>query len=274
MKTVIWLGFMVSTWEIVSAAQCKEISFTSDQCRNSSEITIASQKISKPSEDVRIKLTSPNVEVTWLCGSSRERLAWGEEANQIRANFRKDGTVQWTIYNCDDLSGPERAGIKCSDEAFSTACPGGTNDTCVFEVSRSTSFIDNTTTTVQVTGEFAHEVAGSTTAKISGSITHEVSKATVVEFQEKSYIIIPSGYRFCSYSDAISIRDENAPTGYKYQCSLTKFVQTHLSYSGPCSNHPKCSTHVCIASPSSATKVTFSFLFMFIPHAAIKIFAY
>ena len=276
MTIAILSFFLVSTLEIVAAAQCKEVYFTSDKCRSSREITVAGQKVPKPSEDVRIKLTSSDVEVTWFCGSSRERVAWEGKANQIRVNFRADGTVQWTVYNCDDLSGPERAGIECSDEAFSTACPGGTNDTCVFEVSKSTSFIDKTTTTVQVSGEIAHEVTESLTARISGSITHEKSKATVVEIQHKSYIIIPAGYKFCSYSNARSIRDVLAPTGYKYQCSLTNFVQTKLSYNGPCSTLPKCSTHVCIAKgTSSAAKLTLSFLLMFMAHVSNQwIFVY
>jgi hypothetical protein len=265
---------LVSMLRVVAAAQCKEIEFTSDKCSSSSVITIASQKVYKRSEDVRIKLTGSHSEATWFCGSSKERLAWGEAANQIRVNFLSDGTVQWTVYNCDDLSGPERAGIECSDEAFSTACPGGTNDTCVFEVSTSTSFIDKTTTTVQVSGEVAQQVSASTTATISGSVTQERSMAKKVEVNQKSYLIIPAGFKFCSFSDAKSVKDVLAPTGYKWQCSLTKFVQAKLSYNGPCSNLPKCSKNVCIAERSGAAKSAVSFLLIMITHAAVVIVAF
>ena len=277
-RTVATLGIIslcfVSMFQTVAAAQCKEIEFTSDKCRSSNEITIASQTVFKGSKDVRIKLTGSHTMATWFCGSSKERVAWGEAANQIRVNFLRDGTVQWTVYNCDDLSGPERAGIKCSDEAFSTACPGGTNHTCVFEVSTSTSFIDKTTNTVQVSGEIAHKVTEKTEAKISGSITHERSKATVVTFEQKSYLVLPAGFKFCSCSDAESVKDVLAPTGYKWQCSLTKFKQTKLSYNGPCSDLPKCSKRVCIAGISAAAKSAFSFLLVMLTHATIVIFAF
>ena len=263
----------VSMFQIGSAAQCKEIEYTSDKCRSSNYIKVASQTVLKGSEDVRIKLTGTQIEVTWHCGTDKESVKWGKPANQIRVNFLADGTVQWTVYNCDDLSGPERAGIECSDEAFSTACPGGTNGTCVFEVSRSTSFIDKTTTTVQVGAEVSQEVTSKTSGKISGSITQERSKATVVEYNHKSYLVIPAGFKFCSFSHATSIKDVLAPTGYKWQCSLTQFMQIKLSFSGPCSQRPKCSKHVCIPGRSGAAKTAFGFLLFMLAHATIVVFA-
>ena len=262
-----------SMFQIGSAAECKEVEYTSDKCRSSSYIMVASQRVSKGSEDVRIKLTGTQNEVTWHCGTDKESVKWGKDANQIRVNYLTDGTVQWTVYNCDDLSGPERAGIKCSDEAFSTACPGGTNGTCVFEVSRLTSFIDKTTTTVQVSAEVSQQVTTEASGKISGSITQERSKATVVEYKQKSYLVIPAGFKFCSFSDATSIKDVLAPTGYKWQCSGTQFVQTKLSYSGPCSERPKCSKHVCTPGRSGAAKTAFRFLLFMLAHATIVVFA-
>jgi hypothetical protein len=268
---------LVSIFQVCAAAECKEVEYTSDKCRSSSYIKIASQRVNKGSEDVRIKLTgSQGGQATWFCGTDKESVKWGgKDANQIRVNFLTDGTVQWTIYNCDDLSGPVEAGIECSDEAYSTACPGGTNDTCVFEVSTSTSFIDKTTTTVQVSAEVTKQVTSQAQGKISGSITQERSQAKVIEYNHKSYLIIPSGFKFCSFSNAKSVKDVLAPTGYKWQCSGTNFVQAKLSYNGPCSKLSKCPKHYCIPdAPGGAAKSAFSFLLFILTQAAFVVFAF
>lgn len=279
--TVAIVAFsIVCLFQVVRASQCKEVYFTSDKCRSSSYITVVGQRVLKGSRDVRIKLGAPQTESTWHCGDSRERLGWDDNANQIRVNFLADGDVQWTVYNCDDLTGPVQAGIQCSDEAFSTACPGNANSntTCVFEVSSSTTFIDKTTTTAQVTGSVAATVSSQVTAEVSGSLKFERSKATQVTFGQKSYLVIPGGFKFCSYSDATSVKDVLAPTGFKWQCTLTKFVQTKLSYAGACSDLPKCSKRVCIAGQpagSGAAKSVFSILPIVVAYNVIvQIFAF
>lgn len=249
-------------------SECKRIEYTQDKCRSSEIITIASQEIRKGAEDVRVKLIGLQKKDHWFCGNTKEELAWGEEANQIRVNFKNDGTIQWSIYKCDDLSGPVAAGIKCADEAYSTACPGDpkSNVTCVFEVEESTSFIDKTTTTVQVEGSVAKDVKG-ITGDISGSVTHERSKATVRKFGTKSYLVIPAGFKFCSYSNAASVKNVQAPTGFEWQCSGTQFVQAKLSYTGTCSSLPKCKSRLCSASRSRGAKLALNVLIIGIAYS-------
>lgn len=244
------LSLVLVAWALHAsyAASCKQVEYTEEKCRSSSTVTFASQRIRKGSRDVRITLSQRESELSWHCGNSKERVAWGEPANQLRVNYLSDGNVQLTVYNCDDLSGPKKAGEICSDEAFSTACPGikGSNHTCVFQVSTSTSFIKEASTTVEITGKLAKDIKGGASAEISGGISHTQSNTKIYKYEDKSYLFIPAGYRFCSFSIATSKKDVLAPTGYKYECSETYFRQTEVH--GGCSGEKKCEKRQCISS--------------------------
>ena len=264
-----------SLFQVVPASlQCNEVYFTVDKCRNSSYIEVGGQKVLNGTNDVRIKLTGFQTEATWFCGSSKGqgRLAWITGANQIRVDFFANGTVQWTVYNCGELSQALQDGreYECSDEGFSAACPGdaSSNTNCVFEVYSSTTFTDKTTTTAQVTGSIAAKVSEKVTAEISGSTTRERSKAIEVKFGKKSYVVIPAGFKFCSYSDAKRVSG-------KWQCSLTKFVQTKLSSDPrPCSDLPKCSKRVCVACGSSGVKSMLNMLPFAFAYVVVQIFTF
>lgn len=101
------------------------------------------------------------VDVRWFCGSSKERAAWSKPANQLRVFYRSDGTIQWSVYECTDLSGPTKAGEKCAVPENTEFCPkfdGADSNACVFELKKSTSNVNSKTTTISVDGKIRAEV--------------------------------------------------------------------------------------------------------------------
>ena len=165
----------------------------------------------------------------------------GKDANQVRVSYL-EGVLHITAYMCDDLSGPTEAGKRCALDAYSSACPGDTrrNHTCVYEVEKAFFSAEKTTNAVEVGVETSQFVKG--LAPLI-KITHGKTVLKTVSYQSKSYVVIPAGYRFCSFTDAVTVKNPQAPTGFEWKCSLPKFFQAKTS--GACSDDSRCEKSTC-----------------------------
>ena len=140
----------------------------------------------------RIQLPDLQTSVRWFCGGTAERAAWSTPANQLRVFYRSDGTIQWSVYKCTDLSGPKKAGENCAVPETTEFCPkfdGANSSACVFELKKSTSQVNSKTTTVSIEGKLRGEVekqAGPLTAKgsaeVTGGFSQSYTKAKVVSY--------------------------------------------------------------------------------------------
>ena len=166
-----------------------------------------------------------------------------KRANQVRVSYYPNGVLRITAYMCDDLTGPTAAGKQCSLHAYSSACPGETrnNDTCVYEVEKAIFSAEKTTNAVQV------GVATSTLIKAlpdSTKVTHSKTELKTVNYQlSKSYVIIPAGYMFCTFTDAVTVKNPQAPTGFEWKCIPPKFSQAKTS--DACSDDSRCEKSIC-----------------------------
>ncbi len=133
---------------------------------------------------------------------------------------------------------------------YSTACPGqvGDNHTCVYEVKTTRFSSDTVRKAVQVTTEVAVRVREKARVSVGVSHTKEHTVVNTYSVDSRSYIVIPAGYRFCSFSKVVSKKDYLAETGFKWSCKLPTFVQTNM-ISGRCTNLAQCESK----SPCSTT---------------------
>jgi len=248
---------------VAAQSNCKFIEFTSDKCRSAGYITVADQKVYKqkggqPEAEVskRIQLPGLQREVRWFCGSSAERTAWGTPANQLRVFYRSDGTIQWRVYKCDDLSGPKKAGENCAVPETTEFCPkfdGVNSSACVFELKKSTSHVSSKTTTVSIEGTLRAEVekkAGPLTAKgsaeVKGGVSHSFTKAKIVTYESRQFLVIPPGFSFCAFTNNTSVADDLSPTGFRWRCSFPEYIQAQERFSnGRCTSLQICDIGVC-----------------------------
>lgn len=145
--------FSLKDNSVLAQSECTLVENTSDKCHSANYIKILEQEVHKGMER-RIKLPGRQREIRWLCGSSEERTAWDTPANQLRITYQSDGTVRWSVYDCPDLSGPTKAGLRCAVPETTEFCPkfnGANSSTCVSELKKSTSHVEQKTTTVSVT---------------------------------------------------------------------------------------------------------------------------
>lgn len=183
--------FSLKDNSVLAQSECTLVENTSDKCHSANYIKILEQEVHKGMER-RIKLPGRQREIRWLCGSSEERTAWDTPANQLRITYQSDGTVRWSVYDCPDLSGPTKAGLRCAVPETTEFCPnfnGANSSACVSELKKSTSHVDQKTTTVSVTGTLRAEVekkAGPLTAKgsaeVQGAVSHSITKAKIVTY--------------------------------------------------------------------------------------------
>ena len=191
---------------------------------------------------MRIQLEGPTREVSLYCGRYSDTYSWKyakKDGNQIRVTFLQ-GHLHIKVYWCDSFDGPRKAGIHCAIEAFSTACPGRVdhNHTCVYEVVTKRFSGESIRNVVEVETEVAVRVRKFyVSAGASHTKEHTVVKTYSVE--SRSYVVIPAGYRFCSFSEVISKEDYLAATGFKWSCKLPTFVQTNM-ISGRCTDLSLC----------------------------------
>ena len=78
---------------------------------------------------------------------------------------------------------------------------------------------------VEVKAEIAARVKK---ADVSAGVTRTKEHTVVNTYSvnSRSYIVIPAGYRFCSFSEVNSVKDHLAATGFKWECKLPTYLQT------------------------------------------------
>lgn len=270
----------------VKAENCEAVEFTSDKCRSADHITVLGQRVNK-GETKRIKLPSDSEkQVRWYCGSSEERTAWDKPANQLRVMYQNDGSIRWSIYKCADLSGPKEAGLNCAVPETTEFCPkfeGANSSACVFELKKSTSNVNQKTTTVSIEGTLRAEVekkAGPLDAKgsaeVTGGVTHSVTKAKIVTYESRQFLVIPPGFSFCAFTNNTSVPDNNAATGFRWRCSFPSYIQAQERFSnGRCTGLEICGVGVCgrTAAESGGDSVQIGFMVLIICMLAfIRIF--
>lgn len=260
---IAMLCFSLCAITVKAQSNCEFLEFTSDKCRGAEFIIVVDQRVDKQKEgqpeaetSKRILLPDLQTHVRWFCGSSVERTAWSKPANQLRVFYRSDGSIQWSIYKCADLSGPKKAGERCAVPETTEFCPkfdGANSSACVFELKKSTSNVNSKTTTVSIEGTLRGEVekqAGQLTAKGSAEVKVGVSqsftKAKIVSFESRQFLVIPPGYSFCAFTNNTSVPDVHAATGFRWRCSFPEYIQAQERFdNGRCTSLKICDVGVC-----------------------------
>lgn len=260
---VTMLCFSLHSIVLTAQSDCTFIESTSDKCRSANFITVEDQRVNKQKEgqpeaetSKRIQLPGLQREVRWFCGSTEERAAWSTPANQLRVFYRSDGTIQWSVYKCADLSGPKKAGENCAVPETTEFCPkfdGANSSACVFELKKSTSNVNSKTTTISVEGTLRGEVekkAGPLTAKASAEakvgVSHSFTKAKIVTYESRQFLVIPPGYSFCAFTNNTSVPDVHSSTGFRWRCSFPEYIQAQERFSnGRCTSLKICDVGVC-----------------------------
>ena len=204
-------------------------------------IEVEGHRVRLGAHNLRIQLEEPMKLVSVICEHLSFVIPFGndKQANQVRVSFLR-GYVHMDAYWCKNFDGPTRGGIKCVIEAFSRACPGRVNHThtCVYEVETA----HFSSTTVRKAKEVKTEIAADV-RKLRGSISvsHAEERVDVrtYSYKSRSYIVIPAGYRFCTFSIVESKKSHSSTTGFKWQCKAPSFVQTR-QLTGRCSDLPLC----------------------------------
>ncbi|CAB4030410.1 Hypothetical predicted protein [Paramuricea clavata] len=196
--------------------------------------------------NIRIQLEEPSRVTEVSCGGHIHSIPWPQltkDANQVRVRY-VEGIATLRVYWCDSFEGPEKAGIRCAIEAFSSACPGRVgvdNHTCVYEV-QTDRFSSNTVRkAVQVKTEVAVAVLDKAKVAVGVSHTKENTVVNTYSVESRSYIVIPAGYSFCSFSKVHSVEKRLSTNGFEWKCNLPTFKQT-TTISGRCSKLSLCET--------------------------------
>ncbi|CAB4002640.1 Hypothetical predicted protein [Paramuricea clavata] len=257
------LGILLTLPSKLNAAEssgctfvAKNTSIPVQKCLKLGYIRVAGRRVPLGVYEMRIQLEEPRREAVLYCGRYSGTYSWKfakKDANQIRVSFLH-GYLHVTVYWCDSFSGPKESGIRCVVEAFSTSCPGliSHNHTCVYEVQKKRFSSDTVRNAVEVKGEVAALVKK---AYVSTGVSHTEEQTVVNTYSvnSRSYIVIPAGYRFCSFSEVISVKDPLAATGFKWECKVPTYVQTS-SITGRCTNLSLCETQ----SPCQTSRPLFS----------------
>ena len=190
------------------------------------------------SRNLRIQLEEPSAPAKIVCDDKFK--IFRPDGDQVRVTYLTH-IVYIEVFWCGKFEGPIGPGLQCVVEAFSNACPGrpSNNHTCVYEVQ--TSYFSSSTVrkAVEVKTEVALVVEQQAMLGDGVTRTEERIKVKVYSVNKRSYIVIPAGFRFCSYSEVFSVEDYLSPTGYKWKCKQPSFVQT-TKITGRCSNFSLC----------------------------------
>ena len=246
---VSFLGFLISFPSTTSG--CRRVDLIKSKveylCKESSHsakyVEIDGRRVPFGTRNMRIQLEEPPDKFDLVCQEEAWAISLTKgkgKGNQVRVTYVND-TIIMKVFWCDRFDGPTQAGLRCAVEAFSSACPGRVSDnhTCVYEIKTRRFSSDTVRKAVEVKTEVAVTVRGK--AGVSAGVTHtnerEVVNAYTVD--SRSYIVIPAGYRFCSFSKASSSKDDLAATGFKWTCNLPTFVQTTM-ITGRCTDLKLC----------------------------------
>jgi hypothetical protein len=241
----------ISTLEIKSI--CSGIKSNSSENKY---IDIDGRPVQIGSRHKRIQLENPSTHATYICDKKLGTFSWNstEKANQLRVTYGND-VLYIEAFWCDSFDGPKRAGIHCVVEAFSSACPGRAshNHTCVFEVQSHRFSSDTVRDAVEVKTEVAVIVRN---LAASVGVSRSIERTVVKTYSVKSrvYIVIPAGFRFCSYGDVVSEEDYLKATGFKWSCKLPTYVQTTM-ITGRCSEHSRCENQS-VCSPANTDQTS------------------
>lgn len=218
-----------------------------------STIVVDGRHVPYGTQNMRIQLEEPSKRVSVVCRSIVMYKHWehkNRKGNQVRVSFI-DSFVRIQVYWCDSFDGPKKAGIRCAVEAFSSACPGkvGDNHTCVYKVNTRSFSSDTVRKAVEIRTEAAAEIRKK--AKLSAGVFHTQERVRVntYEYEQHSFIVIPAGYLFCSFSKVTSVEDYHSATGYAWRCEAPTYYQT-TTINGRCTILALCKTK----SPCSASK--------------------
>lgn len=90
-------------WWIYRCRRCTTVDRTHDNCRSAPfiHLPVTNQNIYKNKYDQVVKLPGLMYSLSWKCGSSSERTAWGPPANELSINYFNDGRIEWVIKRCD-----------------------------------------------------------------------------------------------------------------------------------------------------------------------------
>ena len=224
---------------------------------NHSTIFVDGRPVPYGTSNMRIQLEEPSTKVKVVCGSHILPLHWAKtnkNGNQVRVSFIEN-SIRIQAYWCDDFDGPKKAGIRCAVETFSSACPGnvGDNHTCVYKVKTRSFSSDTVRKAVEVKTEVATEIREKAKVSVGVSHTQERVRVNTYTYEKQSYIVIPAGYMFCSFSKVISVSDYLSPTGFSWRCKAPTYFQ-RTTINGRCTVLALCETQA----PCSASKVPIS----------------
>ena len=237
MKTVVLFIILVAQFRYCSSQlSCERVAETTFEC-TLTEIVIGTIVIKYKTEDKRMPLSGRQSSVTIHCGENEKPFSFsGNFANQIRVTYVSD-KAQVTAHFCDSLEGPTAAGQKCSVSSSTHSCHGEDGSSCIYKTV--------TSTTIQGQGSGGnvdHDIA----EHIKGKVDQH-RKLQTVKFGGESYIVVQPGVRYCVNVDAVSVKNDIAPTGYEWGC-----LQPHYSkkdYNSSCTTFTKCDSSVCPTPP-------------------------
>ena len=243
-----------------------QVSFPFQECRTSNHdsIQVAGHRIQRGTENVRIRLGKPSRKITIICKQFDKIYSWAssmKDGNQLRVSYYSEYYVRVQVYWCDNFDGPKKASIHCAVEAFSTACPGkvGDHHICVYKVQTRSFSSDTVRNAVEVSTEVAAEIRRKVQVSVGVSYTHERVRVRTYTVERVSYIFIPAGYRFCSFSEVHSVEDYQSATGFSWRCKLPTYVQSTV-VNGRCTDLSLCDDRspcpASTTSPSNGAKST------------------
>ena len=245
----VYVLVVVSSLRATVSSSCSFVtqeSFPFEICglKKHNSIEIAGRRVPVGTENVRIRLEKPSREIIINCQRHHKYYSWRssmKDGNQVRISFYSDYFVRAQVYWCDSFDGPKNSTTHCAVEAFSSVCPGivGDNHTCVYKV-QTRSFSSKTVrNAVEVSTEVAAVIRQKVQVSSGVSYTHERVQVNTYTIDRQSYIFIPAGYRFCSFSEALSVEDYLSATGYSWRCKAPTFVQTTI-VNGRCTDLTLC----------------------------------
>ena len=258
------LAFFVSALAVLSGyslrvSACDHIigkTFDFPLCLVHKGVLVDGRHVPYGTQDFRIQLEEPSRKALIVCGRHRYILTWSKtnkNGNQIRASY-VDGAVRLEVYWCNNFDGPKRAGIRCAVETFSSACPGkvGDNHTCVFKVRTRSFSSDTVRNAVEVSTDVAAELQQELQVSVGVSHIEERVRVKTYTVESQSYIFIPAGYMFCSYSKVQSVSNYHSSTGFSWQCNApTYFQRTTINLS--CTDLTLCPTQAPCSKMSGTT---------------------
>ena len=224
------------------------------ECTKATYLLVEGRYVVYGEQEVRLRYRKPTKIVSINCRQHSHKYKLKHNVNQVRVSSLKD-RFYIKMYWCDSFDGPTKVDQQCAIEAFSTACPHGSLP-CVYEVETDHFSSKSVRNPAEVKEDIAAKIRHKA-APISVSQSEERTILTTYSFQSKSYIVVPAGFRFCSYSKVTSERFYDAATGFRWRCGSPRYLRTKAK-TKRCTNVLLCDKQspcpVSKKSPNSGTK--------------------